>query len=184
MVLLSILICTIPEREESFNDLLDILYRQSKASVQILTDNSPKELKSIGKKRNDLVERADGKYFCFIDDDDTVSNNYVAQILEGCKKDVDCVSLRGIITWNFDRPELFEHSIKYNAYATTLNDIKYERFPNHLNAIRSKIGKQFRFPDNNFGEDTDWATQIYNSGLLKTEHFIDNVLYHYNYKTK
>ena len=78
-------------------------------------------------------------------------------------------------------PKYFEHSIKYNEYNTTQNFITYERYPNHLNVIKREIAVQFKFPEINFGEDTDWATQINKSGLLKKETYIDQVLYYYNY---
>jgi hypothetical protein len=92
--------------------------------------------------------------------------------------------LRGIITFDGETPELFEHSIKYKEYKTVDNPVKYERYPNHLNCIKSSIAKQFKFPEINHGEDTDWATQIFNSGLIKTEHYIDSVMYHYNFITR
>ena len=59
----------------------------------------------------------------------------------------------------------------------------YERYPNHLNCIKSSIAKQFKFPEINFGEDTLWADKVFKSGLIKTEHFIDKVIYHYKYIT-
>ena len=157
--------------------------KQKDESVQIIlyTDDGTK---TIGAKRNQLLEWARGEYLCFFDDDDSPSKDYIKLIMEGIATGKDCVSLRGVITWDGERPELFEHSIKYPAYAT--NDtgaIKYERFPNHLNAIKSSIAKQFKFAEINHGEDTDFATQIKNSGLIKTEHYIDSVIYHYNFKT-
>ena len=93
--------------------------------------------------------------------------------------------MTGVITWDGNNPEVFEHSIKYKAYRTNdTGPIKYERYPNHLNIIRSDIAKQFRFPEINHGEDTDFATQIFKSGLLKKETTIDGVMYHYDYKAK
>lgn len=180
MALLSILICTIPDREEKYEKLIEELYFQKQGfDVEILTDDTPRELITIGAKRNRLLERATGKYVCFIDDDDTVSRDYVKDIVKGCQSDMDCVSLRGVITMNGQTPEIFEHSIKYKAWATTRNPIKYERYPNHLNPIKAEIAKQFKYPETYFGEDHDWSTQVYNSGLIKTEYYIDKVLYNY-----
>jgi hypothetical protein len=53
-----------------------------------------------------------------------------------------------------------------------------------LNCIKASIAKQFKFPEINHGEDTQWATQIKESGLLKKEVYIDKILYHYQYVTK
>ncbi len=149
-------------------------------NVEILSDNGNK---NIGQKRNDLLNRATGKYCCFIDDDDTVSAEYIDKIIDGCKSGKDCVSLKGVITWDGSNAEIFEHSIKYSEYKTnTTGAIKYERYPNHLNAIKTEIATQFKFPEINYGEDTDWATQIRDSGLLKSEYYIDKILYHYQFK--
>lgn len=156
---------------------------QKNELVEILIDKDNGE-KSIGEKRNALLERATGEYVCFFDDDDIPSNDYIERIFDGINKGVDCCSLMGIIRIDNGSPEIFEHSIKYKEYATTDNKVKYERYPNHLNVIKSSIAKQFKFPSINHGEDTDWATQIFKSGLVKTEHYIDKVIYNYIYTSK
>jgi hypothetical protein len=102
-------------------------------------------------------------------------------ILKALKSKPDCLSLRGVITFDGHEPKIFEHSIKYSEYRTTANVITYERYPNHLNVIKSSIAKQFTFPEINFGEDTDWATQINKSGLLKKEVYIEEIIYYYKY---
>ncbi len=180
---LSILIPTLEKRTEQYFIVQEALLDQIGESndIQIINHMDKGEL-SIGAKRNLLLDAAKGEYVAFFDDDDIPSSNYIQHIMEGINKNVDCVSLRGVITWNGSNPELFEHSIKYPEYKT--NDtgaIKYERYPNHLNAIKSSIAKQFKFPEINHGEDTDYATQIKNSGLIKTEHYVDAVTYHYQY---
>lgn len=180
---LTILICGLGSRAEEFTALTSNLFRQyygKEATMDTLTDNGEM---SIGEKRNRLLENVKTEYVCFIDDDDMVSSDYIDKIMEALKQNPDCCSLTGVITWDGLNPELFEHSIKYKEYKTTNNSIKYERYPNHLNVIRTSIAKQFRFPETNHGEDTDWATQIFNSGLLKTEATIPGVIYHYQYKT-
>lgn len=176
---LSILIPTLISRRELCDNLHWHLAQQKTEEVEIVTYEDNGE-KTIGFKRNELLSWAKGEYVAFFDDDDVPSKDYVKHIMEGISKGVDCVSIRGVITWDGERPELFEHSIKYSAYVT--NDtgaVKYERYPNHLNAIKASIAKQFKFPEINHGEDTDWATQIKNSGLIKTEHYVDAVTYHY-----
>jgi glycosyltransferase involved in cell wall biosynthesis len=182
-MILSLLIPTIADRREMFENIYSILKtqilkNQNKNKIEILVDNSNN---TIGAKRNNLLEKSKGEYIAFIDDDDEVSSDYIDSLMNSIKSKPDCVSLRGVITWNGSNPELFEHSVKYTAYATTTNEIKYERYPNHLNCIKSSIAKQFKFKEINFGEDTDWATQIFQSGLLKKEVYIDKVLYHYKY---
>jgi glycosyltransferase involved in cell wall biosynthesis len=184
MIKLSILICTIPQRAQFFDRLWKILEPQETEETEIIYNDH--RFHSIGRKRNDLLEQSRGQYICFIDDDDRVSDNYVKLLMEGINKGVDCCSLKGIITEDGQNPLVFEHSIKYNAYKTNENghEVRYERYPNHLNAIRSDIAKRFRFQEISHGEDTEWATQIHKSGLLKTEHYIPEVIYHYEYRSK
>lgn len=189
--MLTILICTIPSRKESFDRLIVELGRQI-AEVHpfnyddILIYSDADSSKNIGKKRNDLVARVQTKYFCFIDDDDMISKDYLRNIYSALLTYPDCCSLRGVITWDGQNPEIFEHSIKYKEYKTNSegSPVRYERYPNHLNVIKTEIGKRFKFPETNFGEDTDWATQIFKAGLLKKEAWIDEVIYHYQYSTK
>lgn len=144
---------------------------------------------SIGTKRNNLLQRSKGEYICFVDDDDDVSTDYVKLLLEGINKGVDCCSLKGIYTVDGLMDGLFEHSLKYQEWKTnsdiqSATHIKYERYPNHLNCIKSSIAKQFKFPEKNFGEDHDWSKRLHESGLLKTEHYIEQPIYFYKYITK
>ena len=183
-VKLSILIPTMESRKDMFEKLLKELDTQIMGGMVDVDADATPEL-SIGEKRNNLLQRARGEYVCFVDDDDEVSKDYVYDIMEALMQSPDCLSLRGVITWDGVNPELFEHSIRYKAWITnTTSPIKYERYPNHLNVIKASIAKQFKFPDNSFGEDHDWAKQIHESGLLKNEVYIDKVLYNYKYVTK
>jgi hypothetical protein len=63
-------------------------------------------------------------------------------------------------------------------------EVIYERYPNHLNCIKSNIAKQIEFTDKNFSEDTDYADMLFASGLIKNEFTIDKILYYYLYATK
>ncbi len=183
---LSILICHLPERKAYLGNLLEILHIQKDAFpdgyIEILIDPHPTD--SIGTKRNRLLEAAKGEYVCFIDDDDRVSLYYIPLLFNGLLMGVDCCSLLGEITEDGKNPQLFEHSIKYKEYRTNQiigSRIKYERFPNHLNCIKASIAKQFKFPEISHGEDTSFATQIFKSGLIKTEHYIPEIIYYYKY---
>lgn len=186
-MLLSILIPVLfPRDEDNYYLLKKELYRQRSEmeadnEVEILACIDYGE-KSIGAKRNELVRSSEGKYICFVDADDVVVSNYIQLLLTAIQEDKDCCSLKGVITWDGDNPEIFEHSIQYDEYRTNATGTpKYERMPNHLNAIKSSIVKQFKFPEINHGEDTDFATQIKNAGLIKTEAYIPQVIYHYKF---
>lgn len=177
---LSILICSIHSRASYLTNLLAILEPQLTHDVEVLVELDSGE-STIGEKRNTLVQAAQGEYISFIDDDDEVSSNYVYKILQAIKSRPDCCSLTGVITWDGNNPEVFEHSIKYPTWKTNSNNepIKYERNPNHLNAIKRSIAIRYDFIPINHGEDRDWSMRIQDE--LKTESTIDGVIYHYKF---
>jgi len=181
MKLLSILICSIYEREESLKRLIKKLNNTFEdVEICIYTDDGKQN--SVGTKRNCLLNDANSKYICFVDDDDDVCDNYIGLLREGCLSNADCINLNGIITFNGKNPKVFIHSLKYNSYFEE-NNIYY-RPPNHLNTIKKSLVEQFKFPDKNNGEDTDWAMQICNSGVLKSEYDINQTIYYYLYDTE
>ena len=194
---LSLLIPTITKRKLLLQDLLFVFDNQinqnftsnNETEIDIITYNDIEILffmiysLQIGTKRNRLLEVSKGEYVCFFDDDDLPSKDYISTLLEAIETKPDCVSLRGIMTTNGSNPEIFEHSLKYKAWKTTKNKIKYERYPNHLNCIRADIAKQFKFPEVNHGEDYNWSKQLHESGLLKNEYYTEKVLYYYKFVT-
>lgn len=186
---LSVLICTLPERSKMLDSLCKNLYLQKSLYDDDIEILACKTNKTIGEKRNELLQDAYGEYVCFIDDDDEVSANYIDLLMEGINKGVDCCSLKGVYSVDGLTDGVFEHSLKYKQWWTNgiydpPCDVKYERYPNHLNCIRADIAKQFKFPEKNFGEDYDWSKQLHKSGLLKTEHYIEQPIYFYKKVTK
>lgn len=182
---LSILIPSLKSRADKLNSLKQRLYKLTPKDTEILFNIDNGE-KTIGQKRNELLQAARGEYVAFIDDDDNITDDYFPMIFKGIAQGVDCCELRGMLYENGVKKKPFHHSIKYKAYAE--NEEFYERYPNHLNCIRADIAKQFKFISEGaqamHGEDTDWATQIHNSGLLKTEYTIDVIIYEYLYQDK
>lgn len=182
MIKLSILIPTIKRHAAYLNRLQSELNWQMipfEGQVEILIDDH--ETDSIGTKRNRLLGRAAGKYLCFFDSDDTPSPKYISLLMQAVESDCDCASLKGMYSSDCKEVGIFEHSIKYKKWETVNGEIKFLRYPNHLNLLRSSIAKRFKFPETSFGEDHIWSTAVHKSGLLKTEHYIPEIIYHYNY---
>ena len=182
----SILIPTLDERKAVFDNLYSSLVKQinecnlqEKIEIIVLCDNREK---TIGAKRNELLHKSEAKYISYVDDDDTLHENYIQMIYKALLTEPDCVSLKGIITINGGDPRSFIHSIKYNSWYE--QDSVYYRPPNHLNPILRSIAIQFTFPENNHGEDADWSMQIQRSQLLKKEAEIDVPYYFYLYTIK
>lgn len=185
---LSILIPTTHSRMEMTMALTDILLDQIEQGgytdmVEVVTLWDKGE-KSIGTKRNELIQMAKGEYVAFVDSDDMVSSNYVNLLMQGISLGVDCCSLRGVITWDGVNPEIFEHSIKYNQWRTNDDSpVRYERYINHLNCVKKSIAYQIKYSEISYGEDKIWSDDLRKSGLIKTEHYIDSVIYHYLFIT-
>ncbi|PCJ57928.1 MAG: hypothetical protein COA65_08695 [Rhodospirillaceae bacterium] len=178
---LSVLICTLEKRKTLFKILKAELDRQVyECDVEILYECDEGQM-SIGAKRNKLLNRAKGEYVCFVDDDDWVDAEYIRIILKALESDPDCVHIIGIMNTDGFYHKRFEHSMRHGSYFEQFGI--FYRPPNHLNPIRSSIAKQFRFPELNHGEDTDWALQIRNSGLIITEETTDKPIYHYRYSS-
>jgi glycosyltransferase involved in cell wall biosynthesis len=182
---LSLLICTLPQRRDFFQSLMRELRRQLQvlnawSEVEILSDDS--QGISIGEKRNYLLSIVDGDYLAFIDDDDRVSPNYIKLLLEGIATNPDACSLIGEITEDGKNPKKFIHSLKYDSWFE--QDNVYYRNNNHLNCVRSSIARKMKFPKKSMGEDHDYSKQLLQSGLIKTEYWIEDVLYYYDYRSK
>lgn len=186
-MLISILIPTIQRDARMLADLRfnlanQMAHERVNMQMEIIIDDAERD--TVGMKRNRLLQRARGKYVCFFDADDWPSDTYIMRIVEAAHSHCDCASLRGVMTTNGKNPEVFEHSLKYSEWRTTTNEVKYERYPNHLNLIRADIARQFAFPEINHGEDHDWSKQIHEAGVLKTEYYIPETIYYYRYVTK
>jgi len=176
---LTILIPTLTSRKHFLDRLIDVIGGQCKqidTKIFILEDRGEE---TIGHKRNHLLDKCETEYCAFIDDDDLVSSDYVERVHEGINKGVDVVTFKGIITSEGKKPETFIH--KLGLKYTEQKGI-YFRPPNHLNPMKVELARQVKFPETSFGEDADFAKRMAESGLLKTEYFIDQPMYFYQYR--
>ncbi len=188
---LSILICSLNSRHESLDTLLHILNPQKNDQVEILIEKDNGTM-TIGAKRNILLKRAQGKFICFIDDDDVVSENYVSKILEAIESNPDCCGIEGLIFLrprhrNRDRTSRqkwlrgdrvqrkFIHSIRYKTWFE--DKCVYYRCPNHLNPVKRELALKVRFLPLNSSEDKDYSIRLL--PLLKTETYIEGIIYNY-----
>jgi len=85
-MILSILIPTLEARRALFDRVQGQLAGQAAAAgieedIEILDCRDNGE-RSIGWKRNRLIERAQGEFVAFVDDDDTVSDDYLPRICQ------------------------------------------------------------------------------------------------------
>jgi glycosyltransferase involved in cell wall biosynthesis len=176
---LSILICTIPERINKFNTLLEKLNLQSSnLETEILFDNSPKGTITIGGKRNNLLNKAKGEYVVFIDDDDDVSNEYISELINAIEKNPDCIGFQ--IACDIDGKKYSAASSMKYDWKEDVDGYKYVRSIYHKTPVKREISLKCMFPDKSFGEDYEYSIRL--KQHLKSEIFINKVLYYYNFK--
>lgn len=184
-IALSILIPTLPERHEQFCQVRDFLISicpdEYMSLVEILKDPRGPEI-TTGEKRNDLIKRAHGEYFVFVDDDDELHPDYIKDILDAICSGADVITFNGYMTTDgADRVD-FELRLRHPYKAEIRNGKEiYLRYPNHIVPMRRELVKHVKFEHITKGEDYKWATKIRELGLLKTERVIEKDLYHYKY---
>jgi hypothetical protein len=182
---ISVLICTIPSRASMFSRLicrLSTLISKLSIKVELLCDDRTDI--TIGKKRNDMVDNAKGRYCCFIDDDDDVTEDYFQdyerEILKG--SDWDCFSLTGKYFSEGVYIKPFFHSMDIPVWHETPSG--YMRGINHLNLVKSIIVKTIGFHDMNHGEDIKYSNKLMESKKLKSQFSIDHPTYLYYFVSK
>lgn len=181
-MILSVLICTLPQRREMFESLYGVLLLQiancnAMDKVEVIWDSSA--ACTTGKKRNHLLTLSKGKYVVFIDDDDEIVENYIELILAALEQhpNVDCVGMRGYVTFDGQRRKDWSISIHHKYWHETPHE--YCRTPNHISPVKREIAILAKFPEITYGEDIEYSKRIYPH--LQTETFINEYLYHYKF---
>lgn len=184
---LSILICTIPEREDDFVELwqhLAAMHRglpeslRRKVEVIAIRDNRKM---TIGDKRNLLLDYACGEYVCFIDDDDWISNSYMSQIMLATQKKTDAIGFEV-------KCENYPAKGRITMASVGVLGSRWEergghifRPPYHKTPVKRDIALSAKFPSKSYGEDAEYSKRI--SPFIQTSHHINETLYIYNSPT-
>lgn len=179
--MLSVLIPSLNKRNEQLELLLSDLEKQvGDKNVQIVHLSDDGQM-SIGQKRTMLLIMAKGEYVTFVDDDDSVSPDYIDKILKALESKPDCCSMTGRITFSDGYSRPFIHSLKYDKWIDDHENKVYYRPPNHLNVVRKDLALKAGFPMINSGEDRVYSSRLF--PLLNREEWIEGVLYEYKCKT-
>jgi len=149
-----------------------------KGTVEILTflDN---RMRTIGEKRDALVQMSRGRFVAFCDDDDDVTETYVAELLNAiamANEDVSVITfdqlaiingVQAVCSFSLSHPnEPFKApGFRRNAW--------------HVCAWRGEMARKVRFPATNYGEDWAWAKHLVIDA--KNELRIPRVLHVYRY---
>ena len=185
---LSILICSLEKRHAQLQSLLEeiktqILLCDASAIVEVITEVDSKQI-TTGAKRNNLLNKAQGKYICFIDDDDHIYPNYIKLILEAIESDADCIATTGIYSINGGHPvkwRLSKDFIDEDRMDSNIGEIVFFRRANHLTPVKRELALQAMFPDQSNAEDKEYSFRL--NPFLKTEVQIKELIYHYDYKS-
>lgn len=140
----------------------------------VLIDN---KARSIGAKRQALLEIARGSYVAFVDDDDDISDDYVEEILNAAKHDTDVIAFWQHATYNG-----MESTVKFSGKnqdevfrpgGVTLRNLW------HVCAWKREAVAECVFGESNYGEDLTWCVQA--RAMIRTEASVDKVLHFYRH---
>lgn len=177
---LSILICSVDkvERQENLNKLIHELNHQicsnyAEEIVEVLIEKDNGEM-SVGGKRNILIEQAQGEYICFVDDDDSISKNYLNIILQNLTKDILLFKIEHLINGvksEYIQPSLYIDYLKTQEVIFCTNHL-------HLCPHKKSISKLVKFKELNFSEDIDYSQRMI--PFISSYDLINEALYIYN----
>lgn len=184
--LLSIQIPYTKEREADAANLSKEFIRQIRENdlqiyVTFEVDGRGKEI-TIGEKRNDLYQKAKGKYAVQWDSDDWVHPQGIKLIIDALQNnpDVDCCTYEEFIDID-GKIQRSNHSLKYADWADNQDGYDYVRTPFMKSVIKTEIAKSVPIPHIRFGEDHQWAQAL--KLHLKTEIHIDEQIYKYIHRS-
>ena len=163
-ITLSILICSVDteERQDKLKKLIYELHRQisknyAEEIVEIIVDTDNMN-KSVGQKRNDLIEKAQGEFICFIDDDDFVSENYLSIILYHLNSSIDILLIAiEHIENGVNKPKIIP-SLFIDNLNTGEAVFKTNHF--HLCPHKKSIARNVLFEWVNFAEDMLYSQKM------------------------
>jgi hypothetical protein len=183
---LSVLVCSVSDRHEGAMEMCCDLVAQAvpyhpMVEILILTDN---RCRTIGMKRQALLDISQGDYVCFVDDDDDVHHEFVRRIMSALEpKPVQADVLTfptQCVSEEYGRMSVY-HSLVFPNEGSKLPSFK--RKPWFMHPIRRRIAVSSRFTDKNWGEGSDWLTGLWPK-LKKEESISDDPMYFYHWNDK
>jgi len=151
MIDLSILVCSVHTRYDTFAPKIQKqLYdqysalpepEQDRVEIVVLTDNKKMML---GHKRNVMVDIAQGNYIAFVDDDDRIADNYLAELLKAIETDADCIVFKAEVSMNGEPPKICDYSKDHRRDYNHKDG--YYRIPNHICCVKRDVSLKSSFP--------------------------------------
>ena len=181
---LTILVPTVPSRIDLFYPrIMKNLINQTKKydNVELISFFDNKK-RSIGKKRQEMINLTQGEYVVFIDDDDRIADDYVDQIMAAliANPSTDCVVFDCICTVNGGLRKHCKYGIEFNNGHDVpgTGGTQWRGKPAHTMVYKTEIAKKHSFSDLRNAEDYDWVHRACQD--IKTQSRIDKILYFYD----
>lgn len=166
---------TLPKLIEKIENQIKENNLEKKVEHLILIDN---KIRTVGRKRDNLIQSAVGRFVAFVDDDDDISKDYVLELTNAIKEhpSVDVITFKqNCFIENYPKAvAVFGLNNENESYQP---GVEFKRKPYHICAWNRKLAQKYRVPSNNICEDVGWVSQMWKEA--KTEHHIDKVLHAY-----
>lgn len=133
-----------------------------------------------GVKRQIALDASSGKYICYVDDDDEVSEYYIRCLLCAAESNADILTFK--LTYSTEGA-LFKEYWTFGLYKN------FRRAglmcANHLCAWKRDIAVLVAWdPLLGYGDDRMWFEPLHHAGLIHTQYHTNEFLYRYKYDPK
>jgi glycosyl transferase family 2 len=176
-----ILILTMPSRKVYLKNLVKILDPQVNGRDVSYLIRMCDPNYTLGENRDMLMRASDGHYVSFVDDDDGLPDDFVSTILP-LLDGVDYVGFN-LQCYIDGKPldKVTRHSLQYKGWYE--DETGYYRDISHVNPMRRSLALLEPF-EGGHGEDQRWADRMRARDVLRTEHYLDCVMYRYYFRTR
>jgi len=174
---LSILTPTIPSRKEQLSKLSEKIAKQSNDLAVEHLSFADNRTRTIGAKRQALLDIARGEYIAFVDDDDDIEPDYVSEILLAIKQGPDVIT--------FEQNSYYNGAFSKVVFGLNNRDEPFQpngitlRAPWHVCVWKRELIRTCQFGESNYGEDIIWSRQA--RARIKTSLHIDKTLCTYRH---
>lgn len=174
---LDICICSIPHRDAMLRALLGELARQVIPGVGVVVyrDNLQQ---TYGGKIAAMWGQSRADYVCCVDDDDMIAPDYVARVMAALESRPDYVGFKVRYTSNGDLQKPVIHSLRFGCWETREKCIV--RDISEKNPMRRDLALGAEW-EGQYAAEARWAAGIRQAGQVRTEVFIDDDMYYYQF---
>lgn len=181
---LTIMIPTTYDRRELFEKLILELWQQIHDTnylpfIEIIYEEDNKEI-SVGRKRQNLLEKAKGTFVVGFDSDDWPAPDYVECIMTALIKYPETDHVGFLEHCTIDGQESISiFSFRHLVWEENAYGYDHIRCANPKSVIRRSIAISVGFEDLRYGEDRIFSEKV--TPLIKSEAFINKAIYYYRH---